>query len=89
MLQRSPRRKLFNDYAKQLMRRYPALKEEINARLAHLNSQWAALETAISPQQQARDEDTMLKGEDGCCGNIATFIRIYLRLAESPVLASA
>lgn len=65
MLQRSSRRKLFNDYAKQTMRRYPALKEEISVRLARLNTQWAALEAAMSPWQQTHDEATMLKGK-GC-----------------------
>ncbi|XP_064623681.1 uncharacterized protein LOC135485513 isoform X2 [Lineus longissimus] len=60
MLQRSPRRKLFNDYAKQLMRRFPNMKEEINSRLRHLNEQWVLLENAISPQDGA-DEETMLR----------------------------
>ncbi|ELT91753.1 hypothetical protein CAPTEDRAFT_223168 [Capitella teleta] len=64
MLQRSSRRKLFNDYAKQTMRRYPALKEEISVRLARLNTQWAALEAAMSPWQQTHDEATMLKDLD-------------------------
>ena len=62
MLQRSPRRKVFNDYAKQLMRRYPGMKDEINIRLQHLNSQWETLEKAISPCHGYQDEETMLKG---------------------------
>lgn len=61
MLQRSPRRKLFNDYAKQLMRRYPDRKDEIQLRLQHLNKQWEALEKAISPHGGYMDEKTMLK----------------------------
>lgn len=80
MLQRSPRRKLFNDYAKQLMRRYPNLREEINVRLARLNSQWAALEATISPLQQAHDETTMLRGKP----HLLTFDSspIYLKLSS-------
>ncbi|KAK2152032.1 hypothetical protein LSH36_341g01031, partial [Paralvinella palmiformis] len=61
MLQGSPRRKLFNDYAKQLMRRYPNRKDEIQLRLQHLNKQWEALENAISPHGGYMDEKTMLK----------------------------
>ena len=63
MLQRSPRRKLFNDYAKQLMRRYPNMKEEITIRIQHLNNQWQALEQAISPRTGYQDHNTMVKGE--------------------------
>ena len=63
MLQRSPRRKLFNDYAKQLMRRYPNMKEEITVRIQHLNNQWQALEQAISPRAGYQDHSTMVKGE--------------------------
>ncbi len=63
MLQRSPRRKLFNDYARQLMRRYPSLKEEISARLQHLNNQWQLIQQAITPQHGKQDLDTMLQGE--------------------------
>ena len=62
MLRSSPRRKLFNGYAKQLMRRYPNMKDEINARLHYLNSQWEALLKAISPSHGYQDEQTMLRG---------------------------
>ena len=62
MLQRSPRRKVFNDYAKQLMRRYPSMKDEIQIRLQHLNGQWEALEKVISAGGATRDEQTMLRG---------------------------
>lgn len=48
MLQRSPRRKLFKDYARRLQRRFPKLKEEICIRLAHLNRQWKELESQIT-----------------------------------------
>ncbi|XP_074662995.1 uncharacterized protein LOC141915384 isoform X2 [Tubulanus polymorphus] len=49
MLQRSPRRNFFNDYAKQLLRRYPNMKEEISIRMQHVNKQWEDLECAICP----------------------------------------
>ena len=64
MLQRSPRRKLFNDYAKQLMRRYPSRKDEVTSRLSHLNKLWAELEAAITPLQRPGDTQTMLNGEN-------------------------
>ena len=48
MLQRSPRRKLFKDYARRLQRRFPNLKEDICSRLAHLNRQWMELEAQIT-----------------------------------------
>lgn len=54
---------MFNDYAKQLMRRYPGMKEEINIRLQHLNGQWESLEKTVSPGSLHRDEKTMLRGQ--------------------------
>ena len=62
MLQRSPRHKLFNDYAKQLMRRYPSMKEEIIQRLQFVNTQWQALETIISPANRKVDQNLVMKG---------------------------
>ena len=62
MLERSPRRKLFNDYAKQLMRRYPNMKDEIIVRLTHLNNQWERLQKAMAPSEGLRDRDTMIRG---------------------------
>lgn len=61
MLQRSPRHKLFNDYAKQLMRRYPSMKEEIIQRLQFVNTQWQALESIISPAHRLVDQNLVLK----------------------------
>ena len=52
MLQRSPRRKLFKEYARRLQRRFPNLKEDICARLAHLNRQWKELETQITGKKR-------------------------------------
>ena len=40
LLKQSPRQQLFKDYAKELMRRYPQLKQEIMIRLTHVNEQW-------------------------------------------------
>jgi len=62
MLERSPRRKLFNDYAKQLMRRYPNMKDEISVRLSHLNNQWERLQKTIAPSDGLSDRETMLRG---------------------------
>ena len=62
MLNSTPRRKVFNDYAKQLMRRYPSMKEEISVRIQHLNTLWESLLQAVCPRQGYRDEETMLKG---------------------------
>lgn len=63
MLDRSPRRKLFNDYAKQLMRRYPNMRDEITVRLTHLNNQWERLQSTVAPSDGLRDRETMLRGK--------------------------
>lgn len=63
LLQSSPRRKLFNDYAKQLLKRYPSLKEEINQRIHHLNGHWQTLQKVVLPQNGFQDAKTMLSGE--------------------------
>ncbi|XP_064600095.1 uncharacterized protein LOC135466505 isoform X2 [Liolophura sinensis] len=60
LLQSSPRRKLFNDYAKQLLKRYPSLKEEINQRIQHLNGHWQTLQKVVLPQNGFQDAKTML-----------------------------
>ena len=62
MLNKSPRKKVFNDYARQLQRRYPSMKEEISIRIQHVNNQWQALETAISPLHGYHDQQTILSG---------------------------
>ncbi|CAD5123026.1 DgyrCDS11411 [Dimorphilus gyrociliatus] len=49
MVKHSPRHKLLKDYARQLIKRYPAIKEQVNGKLAHLNSLWAQLEGTIGP----------------------------------------
>ena len=55
MLQRSPRRKLFKEYARRLQRRFPHLKEDICTRLAHLNRQWKELESQITGRRAVDD----------------------------------
>ncbi|GAB1600555.1 uncharacterized protein LOC115209158 [Argonauta hians] len=59
LLQRSPRHKLLNDYARQLLKRYPALKRDVYTRLQFLNSQWQKIEQVISPSKGEQDWDTM------------------------------
>lgn len=60
LLQRSPRHKLLNDYARQLLKRYPALKGDVYIRLQLLNAQWQKIEQAISPSKGVQDWKTML-----------------------------
>ena len=62
MLERSSRKKLFSDYAKQLMRRYPQMKDEIQGRLARLNAHWVSLLRSITPAAGYQDHHTMLTG---------------------------
>jgi hypothetical protein len=40
MLKQSPRQQLFKDYAKELMCRYPQLKQEIMQRISHVSELW-------------------------------------------------
>lgn len=63
MLLKSPRKKLFHDYAKQLVKRYPTMKEEIQARQLRVNTQWQEVESVISPQEKYRDKAAMITGE--------------------------
>ncbi|GFO03808.1 tubulin alpha-1 chain [Plakobranchus ocellatus] len=61
MLERSPRREFLNNYSRQLLRRYPGLGEEVGARMARLNAQWAALEKTVAPAHGLHDTDNMLR----------------------------
>ena len=66
MQQRSPRRRLFNEYARQLQRRYPSMRDEVQARLQRVNAVWEQLQRAVCPAPAgARDEAAMIKGECG------------------------
>ena len=68
MLQRSPRRRLFNEYARQLQRRYPSMRDEVQARLQRVNAVWEQLQRAVCPVPAgARDEAAMIKGEAPAC----------------------
>jgi len=64
MLKQSPRQQLFNDYARQLMRRYPQLKQEIVSRLSHVNDQWTEVMNGLvlPPGVGCHDTSTMLFG---------------------------
>jgi len=65
MLKQSPRQQLFNDYARQLMRRYPQLKTEITSRLSHVNEQWTEVMSGLvlPPGVGCHDTNTMLLGD--------------------------
>ena len=63
MLEKSPRREFLNKYADQLLVRYPNLVDQVNLRLQRLNSQWQAVEAAISPTKNALQAGHMLQGE--------------------------
>ncbi|XP_033734673.1 uncharacterized protein LOC117323518 isoform X2 [Pecten maximus] len=61
LLKQSPRHKLFNEYAKQLLQRRSSLKGEITKCLNHVNSQWEVVEKAVSCKDIWQDKETMLK----------------------------
>jgi len=65
MLKQSPRQQLFNDYARQLLRRYPQLKNEITLRLIHVNEHWSqVMQGLVLPPgvNSCHDTATMLAG---------------------------
>jgi len=64
MLKQSPRQQLFNDYARQLMRRYPQLRAEIVSRLSHVNDQWTEVTSGLvlPPGVGCHDASTMQSG---------------------------
>ena len=62
-MKRSPRRKLLNDYARQLMRRYPSMKEDIQKRLQHLNLYWTQIERVVTSQHGCGEAGSMIKGK--------------------------
>ncbi|XP_060079516.1 uncharacterized protein LOC132558918 [Ylistrum balloti] len=61
LLKQSPRHKLFNEYAKQLLQRRSSLKGEITKCLNHVNSQWEVVEKAVSCKDIWQDKETVLK----------------------------
>jgi len=74
MLKQSPRQQLFNDYARQLMRRYPQLKQEIVSRLSHVNEQWTEVMNGLvlPPGVGCHDTSTML------IGNFYSFLKLTI-----------
>lgn len=66
LLKQSPRHKLFNVYAKQLLQRRPGMKGEIITCLNHVNCQWEVVEKAVSCKDIWQDKETMLKGKIQC-----------------------
>jgi hypothetical protein len=67
MQRKAYRRKLFNDQANKLLRRYPDVRDEVMWRMAHLNSKWDTLEQTITPRKSNPDQ------LDLCTGNKETF----------------
>ena len=64
LLRQSPRRRLLGEYARQLVRRYPALRDEIASRTSRVTALWNAVEAAVSlPATQHADTDTVITGE--------------------------
>ncbi|XP_069685606.1 klarsicht protein isoform X3 [Periplaneta americana] len=56
MQRKAYRRKLFNDQANKLLRRYPDVRDEVMWRMAHLNSKWEMLEQVITPCKSNPDQ---------------------------------
>ncbi|KAJ9597420.1 hypothetical protein L9F63_011714, partial [Diploptera punctata] len=56
MQRKAYRRKLFNDQANKILRRYPDVRDEVTWRMAHLNSKWEMLEQAITPCKKNPDK---------------------------------
>jgi hypothetical protein len=63
MQRKAYRRKLFNDQANKLLRRYPYVRDEVTWRMAHLNSKWEMLEQAITPCKSNPDQLDMCTGK--------------------------
>ncbi|RUS83061.1 hypothetical protein EGW08_009200 [Elysia chlorotica] len=82
MLERSPRREFLNNYSRQLLRRYPSLGDQVGARMARLNAQWAALERTIAPPHGGQHADTMLRDLES---DLST-LRCWLNTIEARLL---
>ena len=57
-----PRRRMLSDYARQLMRRYPNMKEDISLRLQRLHTYWETLEKTLSPQSFLDNNTKIVQG---------------------------
>ena len=62
-----PHRKFLNDYSKQLLRRFPHMKDEISSMTTFLNDQWQEVESAIVPSSDYTRQ-TMITGETQAVG---------------------
>ncbi|CAC5424046.1 unnamed protein product [Mytilus coruscus] len=60
LLNQSPRLRLINDYAQQLVERHPGFKEEVTPCLQHLHQQWKVVEEAVSCKDISRNTDCMI-----------------------------
>ena len=65
MLKQSPRQQLLKDYAIELLRRYPQLKQEIQLRLTHVSEQWCeVMDQLVLPSGGGQpDFSIILKGK--------------------------
>lgn len=60
LLNQSPRLRLINDYAQQLVLRHPGFKEEVTPCLQNLHQQWKVLEEAVSCKDISSNTDCMI-----------------------------
>lgn len=85
----SARRKMFNEQAHRLMDEVPALQDEVNWRLSHLNSKWEQVESALSSTGCSRCE------QESCPGKFRFLITktishsILLRISEHNLIQRA
>ena len=65
MLKESPRQDVFNNYAKELLCRYPQLKQEITICQMHINEQWNTImhHLVLPPGNDQRDLTVILHGK--------------------------
>jgi len=84
MLKQSPRQLLFKDYAKELLRRYPQLKQEIMLCLTHVSDLWyEVMDKLVLPSGGGRpDLAIILKGK---CFTLLLHMCEVLCLVSEPV----
>ena len=66
---RFTRRAQFEDYAKQLMKRFPTMRDEVAVRLNHVTDQWSSLEKVVMSNGSTTDSQAILKGNFPCLQN--------------------
>jgi hypothetical protein len=70
MLKQSPRQQLFKDYAKELMCRYPQLKQEIMLRISHVSEQWCeVMDKLVLPSGGGQPDLTAILNGDVLLNN--------------------